>query len=211
MAVKLRFRGKSSNELKKSIEKVGERREWEVICVRAYCLMGAAFTPKCRSVVFLSFSIFGPFNVSGTVKSVVMGEWMGRMITRHRHTESEIATKLATAEGMAAQGVLHRDIAKLLGISVMTYHRWRKARGATTRSPTRLTADPEQAEVLIGREEVGQIRELKIENSRLRRLVADLLLEKLELEESLRGVSENRTQLGHRQYRTTAARQIVQK
>jgi len=93
---------------------------------------------------------------------------------------------------MAAQGVLHRDIAKSLGISVMTYHRWRKARGASARSTSRLAAAAERAEIPIDREEIGQIRELKIENSRLRRLVTDLLLEKVELEESLQGVSTNR-------------------
>jgi putative transposase len=114
------------------------------------------------------------------------------MVTRHRHTEPEIAGKLAAADGMAAQGVLHRDIVKLLGISVMTYHRWRKARGAAVHSTSRLTADAEQAEIPIDREEIGQIRELKIENSRLRRLVTDLLLEKVELEESIRGFSTNR-------------------
>jgi putative transposase len=136
---------------------------------------------------------------------------MGRMVTRHRHTESEIAAKLATADGMAAQGVLHRDIAKLLGISVMTYHRWRKARGATVRSMSRLAPDTDQAEFPADREEIGQIRELKIENSRLRRLVTDLLLEKLELEENLRGVSRGRTQLDHSQYATAVARQVAQK
>ncbi len=110
------------------------------------------------------------------------------MVTRHRHTESEIAAKLKAADGMAAQGVLHRDIAKLLGISVMTYHRWRKARGAAVRSMLRLAADADRAEIPADREEIDQIRALKIENSRLRRLVTDLLLEKLELEESFRGV-----------------------
>ncbi len=118
------------------------------------------------------------------------------MVTRHRHTESEIAAKLARADGMAAQGVLHRDIAKSLGISVMTYHRWRKARGATARSTSLLAVE---AEIPTDREEISQIRELKIENSRLRRLVTDLLLEKLELEESLRGAH------------STAVRQVVQK
>ena len=136
---------------------------------------------------------------------------MGRVVTRHRHTESEIAAKLATADGMAAQGVLHRDIAKLLGISVMTYHRWRKARGATVRSMSRLAADAERAEIPSDHEELGQIRELKIENSRLRRLVTDLLLEKLELEESLRGISRVRTQLDRSRHATAAARQIAQK
>jgi hypothetical protein len=93
---------------------------------------------------------------------------------------------------MAAQGVLHRDIAKLLGISVMTYHRWRKAGGAAVRSRSQLAADAEPADIPVDREEIRQIRELKIENSRLRRLVTDLLLEKVELEESIRGVDSNR-------------------
>jgi putative transposase len=92
---------------------------------------------------------------------------------------------------MAAQGMLQRDIAKLLRISVMTYHRWRKAREATVCPTARLAVDAEPPDVRIDREEIGQIRELKIENSRLRRLVTDLLLEKVELEESIRGSSTN--------------------
>ena len=122
---------------------------------------------------------------------------MGRMITRRRHTVSEIAAKLATADGMAARGVLHRDIAESLGISVMTYHRWRKARGSTVRSALRLAVDVDRVEIPTDHDETGQVRELKIENSRLRRLVADLLLEKVELEESLRGGSRMRAELDH--------------
>src|SRR5215467_12500655 len=121
------------------------------------------------------------------------------MTTRHRHTDTEIAAKLATAEGMVAQGLLHRDIAKFLGISVMTYHRWRKTRVPRARSVPRTAADAPRPERHIDREEVNQIRELKLENSRLRRLVADLLLEKLELEESLEGVSRVRAQTNHGQ------------
>jgi len=40
-------------------------------------------------------------------------------------------------------------------------------------------------------EEVSQVSELKIGNICLRRLVADLLLEKLELQERLQGLSAN--------------------
>jgi putative transposase len=112
---------------------------------------------------------------------------MGRMATRHRHTESEIVAKLAAADGMAAEGVQHRDIAKLLGISVMTYHRWRKARRSAVRSTSQLVAGAAWAEAPIDQEKTHQIRQLRIENSRLRRLVADLLLEKIKLKESLEG------------------------
>jgi len=116
---------------------------------------------------------------------------MGTRVARHRHTDSEIATKLATADEMAAHGVLHRDIAKSLGISLMTYQRWRKARRTAVHSIPQLIVDAGQSAIPVDREDVGQISELKIENSRLRRLVADLLLEKLELQENLQGTSAN--------------------
>jgi putative transposase len=92
---------------------------------------------------------------------------------------------------MAAHGVLHRNIAKSLGISLMTYQRWRKARRASFPPMPRVVADAVRAAIPVDHEETSQISELKIENSRLRRLVADLLLEKLELQESLQGISAN--------------------
>lgn len=115
------------------------------------------------------------------------------MATRQRHTASQIATKLAMADEMAAQGRLHGDIAKSLGVSLMTYHRWRKARG--TLAP-RLVADAGRFAAVNDREQTSQIRELQYENSRLRRLVTDLLLEKVKLEEDLRGGVVNRQMVG---------------
>jgi len=127
-------------------------------------------------------------------------------VSKQRHTASEIAAKLATADDMAAQGRRQGDIAKSLGISVMTYHRWRKARGALTRLGTRPPAyrPPHAGEGREGavradtslpeREQMSQIRELQLENSRLRRLVTDLLLEKVKLEEGLQaGPVDRRT------------------
>jgi len=96
------------------------------------------------------------------------------------------------ADDMAAQGRLHGDIAKSLGISVMTYHRWRKARLTQPAMKSATGAAP--ADNLSGREQMNQIRELRLENMRLRRLVTDLLLEKDKLEEGLRaGISDRRT------------------
>ncbi len=101
------------------------------------------------------------------------------MAARRRHTAAQVAAKLAAADEMAAQGRFHGDIAKSLGVSVMTYHRWRKARAsAMTAATPGAQNDGEQAR---------QIRELQHENARLRRLIADLLLEKVKLEEDLRG------------------------
>src|SRR5712691_1648751 len=104
---------------------------------------------------------------------------------RKRHTEAEIAILLDRAQEMADQGKLHGDIAKSLGVSVMTYHRWRKARAASRPAPP--LGEANRIDALTKRDEVKRIGELKLENSRLRDIVADLLLEKMALEESLRG------------------------
>ena len=100
------------------------------------------------------------------------------------------------ADDMAAQGRLHGDIAKSLGVSVMTYHRWRKARGTLARPVPRTVSDVERIDIPNEREHTSQIRELQLENSRLRRLVTDLLLEKVKLEEGLQGNAANRRTIG---------------
>src|SRR3974377_1258375 len=91
-----------------------------------------------------------------------------KVTTRQRHTPSEVATKLATADEMAAQGRLHGDIAKSLGISVMTYHRWRKARRLAHPAPKPATAAAPM-DNLPGREQMNEIRELRLANLRLPR------------------------------------------
>jgi len=125
---------------------------------------------------------------------------MVTVTTRQRHTAAEIATKLALADEMAAKGRLHGDIAKSLGISVMTYHRWRKARRLTNGAPhsgpdhpgtTAAVAEAREPE-LAAAEQMIDIRELRLENLRLRRLVTDLLLEKDKLQEDLRATMTHR-------------------
>jgi putative transposase len=49
------------------------------------------------------------------------------MAKKKRHSRVEIATKLAQANELATQGKLQSEIARTLGVSVMTLHRWRKA------------------------------------------------------------------------------------
>jgi putative transposase len=104
---------------------------------------------------------------------------------KQRHTEAEIAAKLEQANDMSAQGELQGDIAKALGVSLMTYHRWRKAREASRRAAPHPVGEAHSTELQARREQVRRIGELQLENSRLRRLVTDLLLEKVALEESL--------------------------
>ena len=59
-----------------------------------------------------------------------------------------------------------------------------------------MTDAAQRIDIWPEREQMSQIRELQLENSRLRRLVTDLLLEKVKLEEGLHAV--NRRTLAHR-------------
>ena len=103
------------------------------------------------------------------------------MAKKKRHSRVEIASKLAQANDLATQGKLQTEIARTLGVSVMTLHRWRKA-------------PPGPRPALVATHDAGQpdrtpgggdrMAELQVENSRLRRLVTDLLLEKIKLEEA---------------------------
>ena len=103
------------------------------------------------------------------------------MAKKKRHSRVEIATKLAQATDLATQGKSQREIAHTLGVSVMTLHRWRKV-------------PPRHQAAFVATHEAGQpnrlhgrgdrIAELQLENLRLRRLVTDLLLEKIRLEEA---------------------------
>lgn len=103
------------------------------------------------------------------------------MTHRKRHSASEIAAKLEQAETLVAQGQRQVDVCQSLGISVMTFHRWRKARKQDVSSD----AYPESGAVdLPPQHRSTRIADLQVENARLRQLVTDLLLEKMRLEEA---------------------------
>ena len=97
-----------------------------------------------------------------------------------KHSKAEIATKLAQADKLATQGKLQRDIASTLGVSLMTLHRWRRT---SPGSESASKATPEMGQSDRMPEENARLAELRLENSRLRQLVTDLLLEKMKLEE----------------------------
>jgi transposase-like protein len=103
----------------------------------------------------------------------------------NRHSSTEIVAKLRQAEEMAENGSVQTEIAKALGISVMTFHRWRKWRAAQLSQPLPPASQPQSSALIRDPIEETRIRVLEQENSRLRRLVADLMLEKVELEEAL--------------------------
>jgi transcriptional regulator with XRE-family HTH domain len=111
-----------------------------------------------------------------------------------RHASGEIAAKLAQAGELAAKGKTQREISKVLGVSIMTYHRWKKMLdGAEVPADRTGRGKPEvqhQTSSAIGSDEM--IKRLEFENSQLRRLVTDMLLDKLKLEEELRTRQEAR-------------------
>ena len=106
------------------------------------------------------------------------------MAKKKRHSRVEIASKLAQANDLATQGKLQSEIARTLGVSVMTLLRWRKAPGP--RPPLVATHEAEHYRMRRGGDRIAK---LQLENSRLRRLVTDLLLEKIKLEEAAQSQS----------------------
>jgi putative transposase len=118
-------------------------------------------------------------------------------MAKHRHSQGEILRKLHQAEQLATEGKSQRDIANTLNVSVMTYHRWRKA----NRTPAKLALSGGQKTLpanaksgAITQQEIGK---LQAENLRLRRLVTDLLLEKIKLEEEASGEAFITVENGH--------------
>jgi putative transposase len=103
------------------------------------------------------------------------------MPKKKKHSRAEIAAKLAQANDLATQGKLQSEIARTLGVSVMTLHRWRKAPPGPRPA---FVATHEPGQPFRARRGGDRIAELQLENSRLRRLVTDLLLEKIKLEEA---------------------------
>jgi hypothetical protein len=106
-----------------------------------------------------------------------------------RHASEEIAAKLAHANELAAKGKTQREISKALGVSIMTFHRWKKmmpaaANGDAGRGTQILIEKPDAMDA------DDEVTRLELENSRLRRLVTDMLLEKLKLEDELRSRKE---------------------
>ena len=94
---------------------------------------------------------------------------MKRAMTRKRHRPEEIVAKLREVDEALSQGKTLEDVAKSLGVSSMTLHRWRTEYGSTDRDA------------------VKRLKELERENGRLKRLVADQALDIQILKEVAKG------------------------
>lgn len=91
---------------------------------------------------------------------------MGR---RRRHTPEQIIRKLREADRLLGEGQDVGQVAKQLEVSEQTLHRWRQQYGG-------LKAD-----------DARRLRELEKENQKLKRIVAEQLLENQALKEIARG------------------------
>ena len=104
-----------------------------------------------------------------------------------KHSHEEILLKLVRADELARAGKSQVEICKALGVSVMTLHRWRKLplRKNDARLPYGRVAE---GKTLSNSPTMDDMRivleELTLENQRLRKIVTDLLLEKIRLEEA---------------------------
>jgi putative transposase len=90
-------------------------------------------------------------------------------VKRRRHTPEQIVRKLREVERLLGEGQTIAEAAKQVEISEQTYHRWRAQYGG-------MKAD-----------DAKRLRELERENARLKRLVADQVLEIDALREIAKG------------------------
>ncbi len=90
-------------------------------------------------------------------------------MARKRYTPEQIIRYLRQAEVLSSQNRSTSEICRELGISENTYYRWRKEYGGM-----RVT-------------QAKRLKELEKENSRLKRAVAELMLDNLILKEASEG------------------------
>ena len=129
------------------------------------------------------------------------------MARRKRHTAAEIAAKLEEAESLEGNGRTQKEIARSLGVSVMTFHRWRKEKPKVVHSRSAAVGFPHQHGVAMSppkSERQEGLAELRLENTRLRRLVTDLLLEKMKIEDDAQVFQSDRKERGSRVARSAA-------
>lgn len=86
-----------------------------------------------------------------------------------RMTSEEIVARLRQVEVLNSQGKTVAEAVRAIGVTEVTYYRWRKEYGG------------------LKGDQVKRLKELEAENGRLRRAVSDLTLDKMILAEAARG------------------------
>lgn len=90
-------------------------------------------------------------------------------MSQKRYRPEEIVAKLREADVLLGQGKTVMEAAKVLGVTDVTYYRWRQEYGGLTTPQAK------------------RLKELEKENERLRKAVSDLTLDKMILQEAARG------------------------
>jgi transposase len=85
---------------------------------------------------------------------------------KKRHKPEEIVAKLRQVDVLTAQGKSVADAIRSIGVTEVTYYRWKQEYGG------------------LKTDQVRRLKELEQENARLRRAVSDLTLDKLILQEA---------------------------
>jgi transposase-like protein len=88
---------------------------------------------------------------------------------KKRYNAEEIIHKLREADVLLSQGMNVGQVSKRIGVAEQTYYRWRKAYGG------------------MKVDQAKRLKELEVENARLKRVVADLTVDKLILKEVAEG------------------------
>ena len=88
---------------------------------------------------------------------------------RKRHSPEQIIKKLREADAMIAAGKTIGQVCQVLEVSEPTFHRWRNQYGGMKSG------------------EAKRLKELEDENRRLKKVVAELTLDKDILQEALQG------------------------
>jgi transposase-like protein len=90
-------------------------------------------------------------------------------MARKSYKPEEIVAKLRQVDVLTSQGQSVAEAIRAIGVSEVTYYRWRQEYGG------------------LKSDQVKRLKELETENTRLRRAVSDLTLDKLILQEAARG------------------------
>jgi len=88
---------------------------------------------------------------------------------RKRHKPEEIVAKLRRVDVLVSQGQSVADAIRAIGVTEVTYYRWRQEFGG------------------LKMDQVKRMKELEAKNARLRRAVSDLTLDKMILAEAAKG------------------------
>jgi putative transposase len=88
---------------------------------------------------------------------------------RKRHKPEEIVAKLRQVDVLTTQGQTVAEAVRSIGVTEVTYYRWRQEYGG------------------LKSDQVKRLKDLEQENARLRKAVSDLTLEKLILKEAASG------------------------